>query len=191
MYTAFLQITVSIKNILLAFIISIYMLVAKEKFLAQSVKITRALLPEHRAQKVIRFFRLVNRTLGGFIWGKILDSLIIGVLCFIGMSALRLPYTVLISVIGGVTNVIPYFGPFIGAIPSAILILFIDPLQALWFSCSSCFCSSSTATSSDPGFWGIHRPYLLLGHFRRHRLRRTVRVVGMFLGVPIFAVTMP
>ena len=74
-----------------------------------------------------------NEIFGGFIIGKIIDSLIIGVICFIGLSILNMPYTMLVSVIVGVTNVIPFFGPYIGAIPSAILILLADPLKGLYF----------------------------------------------------------
>ena len=69
----------------------------------------------------------------GFISGKIVDSIIIGFLCFIGTSIIGTPYALLISVIVGVTNIIPFFGPFLGAIPSTLLILFVDPLQALYF----------------------------------------------------------
>lgn len=77
--------------------------------------------------------RFTHRVFGGFINGKLLDSLIIGILCFVGMTALRMPYAMLISVVVGVTNIIPFFGPFIGAIPSGLLILLIDPLKALYF----------------------------------------------------------
>ena len=75
--------------------------------------------------------RFVHRMFGGFIIGKILDSLIIGVICFVGTSLLHIPYALLVSVIVGVTNVIPFFGPFIGAIPSGILVLLVSPIQCL------------------------------------------------------------
>ena len=77
--------------------------------------------------------RFADKTFMGFISGKLLDSAIIGVLCYIGCVILKMPYALLISVIVGVTNIIPFFGPFIGAIPSALLILLVDPKMCLWF----------------------------------------------------------
>lgn len=78
-------------------------------------------------------FRLIDSTFGGFISGKILDSAIIGVLCFVVVSIMKMPYPMLISVIVGVTNIIPFFGPFIGAVPCALLILMVNPMQCLYF----------------------------------------------------------
>lgn len=123
----------SIWNIVLGVIVSIYLLTDKERFFALSKKITTALFSEEKANRI---FELTNRTdniFGKFITGKILDSFIIAVLTFIIMTIFKIPYTVLISFIIGVTNIIPFFGPFIGAVPSAILILFVSPIKALWF----------------------------------------------------------
>lgn len=93
-----------------------------------------ALFNEENAKFMIDLASESNAIFSGFITGKIIDSLIIGILCFIGMWILKMPYVVLVSVIVGVTNVIPYFGPFIGAIPSIIIILTESPLQALIFA---------------------------------------------------------
>ncbi|MEG1994795.1 MAG: AI-2E family transporter, partial [Oscillospiraceae bacterium] len=115
-------------------IISIYVLLAKEKFYAQTKKLLFGLLPDKYSYAIISITHNSNRIFSGFILGKILDSLIIGIICFVGMSLLRLDYAVLISVIVGITNVIPYFGPFIGAIPSVLFLLIVSPVQALIFA---------------------------------------------------------
>ena len=111
-----------IMNILIGVIVSVYVLFSRELFLAQSKKCIYALFSPRHANIFIHLTRKSNEIFGGFIIGKIIDSLIIGILCFIGLSILNMPYTVLVSVIVGVTNVIPFFGPYIGAIPSLSLI---------------------------------------------------------------------
>ena len=93
-----------------------------------------AILPHKWANMLIRVMRFTDKTFGGFIYGKLLDSAIIGVLCYFGMLLLDLPYPILISVIIGVTNVIPFFGPYIGAIPCILLILVVDPIKGLYFA---------------------------------------------------------
>lgn len=123
----------AVLNILIGVIVSIYILKDKEKFVAQFKRIFYSVMPLKKANKVIDFFRLTHDKFGNFITGKIFDSLIIGVLCFIILTIFKMPYTALVSVIVGVTNVIPFFGPFIGAIPSAILILFADPIKCITF----------------------------------------------------------
>ena len=121
-------------DIFVALVICVYVLNSKEMFQAQIKKAIIALFPEKKANDIFEFGALCNNTFGGFINGKIIDSIIIGILCFIGMTLLKLPLSVLISVIIGITNVIPFFGPFIGAIPSIILLLFVDPVAALKFA---------------------------------------------------------
>ncbi len=128
------NITIGLKNALLGLIISVYMLFSKEKFFAQTKKVLYALLPKQYVDRTIDLTRSSHKTFSGFINGKIIDSLIIGILCYFGMRIFNMPYAALISVIVGVTNVIPYFGPFIGAIPSALIILIDKPITALWFS---------------------------------------------------------
>lgn len=121
-------------NILLAIIISIYVLFEKEKLVAYAKKLIYSYLSKERANMLLAGTRHVNVVFGGFISGKIVDSFIIGVLCYIFMILVDFEYAVLISIIVGVTNVIPYFGPFIGAIPSIFLLLVTDPKQGLIFA---------------------------------------------------------
>ena len=120
-------------NALVGLIIAAYLLFSKEKFIGQSKKIVYAILPVRQANVIVHTVRKSNEIFGGFISGKILDSAIIGVLCYIVLSIMQMPYTLLVSVIVGVTNVIPFFGPFIGGIPSAIIIALASPIQGLYF----------------------------------------------------------
>lgn len=120
-------------NILIGVIICVYILNGKERFKAQSRRIIIAGFNNKQSGEIFQFGNYVNRTFGGFINGKLIDSAIIGVLCFILMSIINLPYAMLISVVIGVTNFIPFFGPFIGAIPSVILIFIINPIDAVYF----------------------------------------------------------
>ncbi len=124
----------TIIDIFVALVICVYVLNSKEIFQAQAKKLILAFCSPKKAQEVFEFAEICNNTFGGFINGKIIDSAIIGVICFVGMSLLKLPLAVLISVIVGVTNVIPFFGPFIGAIPSGILLLVLDPISAVKFA---------------------------------------------------------
>ena len=123
----------SVINLFVAFIASIYVLAEKERFCAQAKKVTYALFSRTQAENCLEVVRTADRMFGHFITGKIIDSLIIGILCFIGVTVLRMPNTILVSFIVGVTNVIPYFGPFIGAIPSFFLIFIESPIQGLIF----------------------------------------------------------
>lgn len=120
-------------NFLVGIIISVYLLAMKEKSLARCCKLLYALLQEEQARWVVRATRKTDQIFSGFVRGKMLDSLIIGILCFIGCSIFSLPYTPLVSVVVGVTNMIPFFGPFLGAAPSAFLILLVSPKQCLIF----------------------------------------------------------
>ena len=122
-----------VKNVLLGIIIAIYFLLLKEKLCAQIKKILNAFLTRRHYLNCVRFARFTHKTFGGFITGKILDSIIIGILTFFVLWIFRIPYYPLIAVIVGVTNVIPFFGPFIGAIPSAFIIFIASPAKALWF----------------------------------------------------------
>ena len=176
-------------NLIIGFIISIYILSSKEVFAAQAKKVVYAFLSVETANRLISNVRFANKTFGGFFVGKILDSIIIGLICFIGTSLLGTPFCVLISVIIGLTNIIPFFGPFLGAIPSILLILFINPLQAFYFLIfviilqqvdgniiGPKILGSSTGLSS---FWVIFAITLFGGIWG---------IFGMVVGVPIFAV---
>lgn len=121
-------------DFLVSLIICIYILNSKEIFMAQAKKFVLAVFPKKQATELMEFGELCNSTFGGFITGKIIDSIIIGIICFVAMTLLRLPLPVLISVVVGITNIIPFFGPFIGAIPSIILLLFIEPWSAVKFA---------------------------------------------------------
>ena len=176
-------------NFIIGFIISIYVLTGKESFAAQFKKIAYAFLPVETSNRFISNVRFANKTFGGFFVGKILDSIIIGVICFAVTNMIGTPFCVLISVIIGVTNIIPFFGPFLGAIPSIILILFIDPIQAFYFIIfviilqqvdgnviGPKILGNSTGLSS---FWVIFSITLFGGLFG---------IFGMVIGVPVFAV---
>lgn len=127
------DILVVLKNFLIGAIISIYVLADKEGFVAKSKMIVYALFSPKKANFLIHAMRFTHKTFGGFISGKILDSAIIGVLCYIGTTLLDMPYAILVSVIVGVTNVIPFFGPYLGAIPCFFLIFLVNPMQGLYF----------------------------------------------------------
>lgn len=176
-------------NFIIGTIISIYLLYNKELFLAQGKKILYALLNEERANNLINNTRYTHKVFGGFISGKLVDSLIIGIICYICMLILKMPYAALISVIVGVTNIIPYFGPIIGAIPSAIIVLMVDPMKALYFIICIVILQQFDGNILGPkilggstglnGFWVIFAITVFSGLFG---------VMGMFIGVPVFAV---
>lgn len=117
----------------LGFIVSIYILVSKETLQAQFKKLFVASFKRTTCTKIFRLSTMCCKTFGNFLTGKIIDSLIIGIMCFFGCWILDIPYYVLIAVIVGITNVIPYFGPFIGAIPCAALVLFVEPSKCIVF----------------------------------------------------------
>ena len=170
-------------------IVSVYILFGKETFINQSKKAAYAIFPAERANLLIHIAVKTNEIFGGFIIGKMIDSIIIGILCFIGTSILKMPYAMLVSVIVGVTNVIPFFGPFLGAIPSAILILLDDPMKCLYFVIMILIIQQLDGNVIGPkvvgsaiglnSFWVLIAVLVgggLFGFF------------GMALGVPIFAV---
>lgn len=122
-----------VKNFLIGIIVMIYLLNIKDVLFAQAKKIIYALFPLRIANATVEEFRFIHKIFSGFLIGKLIDSLIIGILCFICLNLMKMPFTLLISVIVGVTNIIPFFGPFIGAIPSAVLVFLISPKQCLYF----------------------------------------------------------
>ena len=122
-----------ILNLVLGVIIAIYILVSKEMLAAKAKRLMYAFLPLHTGNRILHNIRFVDEKFGGFIIGKIIDSAIIGVLCYILMQIMKMPYPVLIAVVIGVTNIIPFFGPFIGAIPCAVLVFVVSPLKSLYF----------------------------------------------------------
>ena len=175
-------------DLIVGIIISVYLLAMKEKSLARCCKMIYATMKQETAELVLTGLHNTNQVFSGFVRGKLLDSLIIGILCFIGCSILKMPYTPLVSVVVGVTNIIPFFGPFLGAIPSAFLILLVSPLKCLYFIIfivllqqldgnviGPKILGDSTGISS---FWVIVAILVGGGFFG---------VPGMFFGVPVFA----
>lgn len=124
----------TIFQLFVGLITAFYLLMDKERFCAQAKKILYSIMKKDKCETLIYWTRRANRIFAGFISGKIIDSLIIGVLCYVLMLIFRFEYALLISVIVGVTNVIPFFGPFIGAIPSILILLIVNPYSALGFA---------------------------------------------------------
>ena len=120
-------------NVFIGVVVSVYVLTSKDTFSGQAKKIVYAVFKPSKANVIIDTVRKSHELFGGFITGKLLDSLIIGILAYIVLSIMKMPYTMLVAVIIGVTNVIPFFGPFIGAIPSFFIILLQDPMKSLYF----------------------------------------------------------
>lgn len=130
--SSIIGITSGVAKMVLAIIISFYMLMDKEKFLSSIRRTNQAFFGNENARKLAEFGREVDEVFVNFLIGKLIDSMIIGILCFIGMMLLKVRFAVLISIIIGITNMIPYFGPFIGAVPAILITLFINPIQAIW-----------------------------------------------------------
>lgn len=176
-------------NIVLGIIFAVYFLLFKEHLIAQVKKLFASLLPETWFQKAVHYTYVTDRTFGGFINGKLLDSLIIGILCFILMSIFRMPYAPLISLIVGITNVIPFFGPFIGAIPSAFFIFIADPGMTIWFVVMIFALQQLDGNVIGPkilgDFIGLSPLWIIVSITVMGGL---FGVFGMFLGVPTFAV---
>lgn len=176
-------------NLIIGLIISIYVLCSKEIFAGQSKKIIYAIFSTKTANSLIKDFRFISDTFIGFISGKIVDSIIIGIICFIGTSLLKIPYALLVSVIVGITNIIPFFGPYLGAIPSAILILMINPIKCITFIIFILILQQVDGNVIGPkilgqstglsGFWVIFSITIFGGLFG---------FLGMIIGVPFFAV---
>lgn len=128
-----LGVTFGIVNFFLALILAIYMLFSKELLISQVKLIIYAFLKKDKADRLVELGQMCNSTFSKFIAGQCIEAIVIGVLCFMGMTILKMPYALLISVMIGVTALIPIFGAFLGTIPSAFIILIIDPVKALWF----------------------------------------------------------
>lgn len=176
-------------NILIGIIVMIYLLLGKDDYVGQAKKLLYAVCKNKKhAAAVLDVMREAYHIFHGFITGKLLDSLIIGIICFICVSILDMPYALLVSVIVGVTNVIPVFGPFIGAIPSAFLILLVDPMKCLIFVIFIIILQQIDGNIIGPmilgdstgmnAFW-VMFSILIFG--------KLMGVLGMIIGVPLFA----
>lgn len=184
-----ISVLVTLWNFIIGAIISIYVLFNKELFAGQAKKMVYAFISTSRANTFIQDVRFSSETFIGFLSGKIVDSTIIGILCFLGVWKLDMPYALLISVIVGVTNVIPFFGPYLGAIPSALLILMVNPLKCLYFVIFIIILQQLDGNVIGPkilgqstglsGFWVIFSITVFGGLWG---------VAGMIVGVPLWAV---
>ena len=176
-------------DMLIGMFVAVYLLASRKKFARQSVLIVRSLLKPRWADMFLNEVIFVDKMFGGFIDGKILDSAIIGVLCYIGCAIFKFPNALLVSAIVGITNVIPFFGPFIGGIPATLLIMIEDPIKGLWFGLfvlalqqldgniiGPAILGDRTGLSS---FWVLFAIILCGGLWG---------IVGMVICVPMFAV---
>lgn len=179
----------SLTNFLLGFIMSIYMLASKDMLIHQIKSVFYTFMPEKPAKKITHALEISNDIFGNFVNGRIYDALIIGLLCFIGMSIFGFDYTILITVLVAVTNVIPVFGPFIGAIPSIFLLLMVDPMQAVLFTVFIIVLQQLDGNVIGPKVvgdsiglpaWWVMFSILIGGGVGG--------VFGMLAGVPVFAV---
>ena len=190
-----------VKNLGIGLIVAVYLLNSRVVFRRQIKTLIHAIFPDKEyvdgngekkvrklADHIIKEIHVLNDYLGGFIKGKLLDSLIIGVICMVFTACTNMPYAVLISVVIGVTNIIPFFGPFIGAIPSAILILMVSPIQCVYFVIFVIILQQFDGNILGPkilgnttelsSFWVLFAILLFGGIFG---------IVGMVIGVPVFA----
>lgn len=187
--TSVMAVVREVLSILIGLVASVYLLWSKERYCAQVKKLTVAIWKAKTADRIFEISRKANKIFSGFIIAKLIDSLIVGVLCYIGMLILRLPFPVLISTIIAVTNVIPYFGPIIGTAPCALLILFVNPLQSFYFVIFVLVLQQIDGNVIAPRILGdsigISSFWVLISITLFGSL---FGLMGMMLGVPIFAV---
>lgn len=179
----------AITNTIVGLILSIYILTDKKKLMTQCKRLSQAIFPENIHTALSETMALSIKTFSGFLSARLIDSLIVGVLCFLFMLIFRWEYPMMISVIIGVTNVIPVFGPFLGAIPSIFILLMVDPMQAVWFTVfilvlqqldGNVIGPKVTGESIDlPPIWTMVATFIGGGLFG---------IAGMLIGVPLFAV---
>lgn len=176
-------------DFVIGIIVCVYVLGSADKLKRQAKMIVSALAPKKQIDAIFEVVYEMDQCFGGFIRGKLLDSLIIGILCFICISFMKMPYPVLISTIVGVTNIIPFFGPFIGAIPGIFLILTVNPMQALYFGIFIFLLQQFDGNILGPAILGqstglgsiwVLFSILIFGDL--------FGFVGMIIGVPTFAV---
>ena len=178
-----------VMNFLIGMIIALYILLDEPNLKRQIKKVLYALLPEKTTKGILRTTRLTINTFNSFVAGKAVDSLIIGILCYIILSFMKMPYTPLISVVVGVTNMIPVFGPFLGAVPSILILLLVDPFKALEFSIFILILQQVDGNIIGPrilgGAVGLPTLYVMFAIIIGGAL---FGIVGMFIGVPVFSV---
>lgn len=187
--TSVWKVLLFIYNLLIGLIVATYVLHGRKRYARQGLLIIRSIFPEKWSNLLLEELSYVDKMFGGFIDGKIMDSAIVGVLCYIGCSLLRIPNALLVSTIVGITNVIPFFGPFIGAVPSTLLILIESPIKALSFVIFVLILQQLDGNVIGPrilgnrtglsGFWVLFAIILFGGMWG---------IVGMVICVPVFAV---
>ena len=174
-------------HFLVGLIAAVYLLIDKETFCAQAKKLCYALFKSSTCETLIYWTRRAHKIFAGFITGKILDSAIIGVICYICMLLFRIEYPLLISVIVGVTNIIPFFGPFIGAVPSILVLLLVNPLSALWFAVFILILQQLDGNVIGPfilgDYVGVSAFWIMISIVIGGGL---FGFAGMLLGVPVF-----
>jgi predicted PurR-regulated permease PerM len=180
---------ITIKNFLIGLVVAVYLLAGRKRFARQADMILHSLVSPKWAQLILDELKYADKAFGGFINGKLLDSAIIGALCYIGCMIFHFPNALLVSVIIGVTNVIPFFGPFIGAVPATLLILIEEPIKAVWFVLFVLVLQQLDGNIIGPkilgnvtglsSFWVMFAILLFGGLWG---------FVGMLIGVPLFAV---
>lgn len=187
-YTISMYIVNWIVDIVIAIIVSVYMLSDKKQLRNSCKAMVYAFVPQKWVQILVEVLQECNNLFSSFVIGKAIDSLIIGILCFILMNIFRLPYAVLISVIVGITNMIPYFGPFIGAIPGILILLIVSPIKALVFLILILCLQQFDGLILGPKILGNSTGLRPLWIIIAITVGGTVGgVLGMFLGVPIVA----
>ena len=184
-----LNVVTVFKNLIIGIIVAVYLLAARRKFVRQARLILYSIAKPRWADAIVTEVQYADKMFGGFINGKILDSAIIGLLCYLVCVIVKFPSALLVSVIIGVTNVIPFFGPFIGAVPATLLILIQNPIKALWFVLFILILQQLDGNIIGPkilgnttglsSFWVLFAILLFGGLWG---------FVGMIIGVPLFAV---
>lgn len=178
----------AILDVLIGFVVACYVLSNMELFLAKSKMVLYSMFSVKASKRILKAIRFTDTAFMGFISGKVIDSAIIGVICYICCAIMRMPYVVLVSVIVAVTNIIPVFGPFIGAIPGAVILLFLDPWQALIFLILILIIQQLDGNFIGPMILGdsigISALWVLFAIVVGGDL---FGLVGMVVGVPVFA----
>lgn len=177
----------TVQDVVIGTVISVYFLFAKERFAARGKKLVRALLPEKAASTFIDYAVFTDKTFGGFIVGKLLDSLIMGIITFITLMIVGIPHYQLISVIIGVTNIIPFFGPILGAVPSAFFVLIADPAKLILFIIIVIILQQIDGNIIGPKILGDSIGISSLGVIVAITVMSDLLgFVGMFIGVPLY-----
>ena len=184
-----LSIGSTLLNIVVSVIVTIYLLLGREHYVAQCKKLFYSISKNKRFNRIVgETLQQANKIFGGFISGKLLDSLIIGVICFFCLVIMKMPYALLISVIVGVTNIIPVFGPFIGAVPSAFLLLLVSPGKCVAFLIFIVVLQQVDGNIIGPRILGnstgLSAFYVMVAMLLFGKL---LGFVGMIIGVPLFA----